>query len=382
MFLAAGLFSSTAKGDSDFPFDIYKTMAAKAADKDLHLSPYSVTSALALVDAGAAGQTLEEMNALLGRTGTLEEFAAKMKVKEFADEKSPFRSFAGLWTQTGYAILPAYLASAQNLFNAEIGQFDFKNNPGEAVTAINKWVSERTNDKIPSLFDSLETATRVVVVSAVHFESNWRTPFDKKRTKKEDFTLVSGEKTATDMMYRKSQAPCYFGEDAAVLELPYKGDGYSMLVILPKSTADLPKLEASLSTEKIKEWSSRLNRDLVEVKMPKFTAQYQAELIQPLAGLGMKSAFSNAADFSGINGKTDLSISKVIHKVFIRVDETGTEAAAATGIGMRTTSIELNPPQPKQFIADRPFVYVIRKISGDDNPGTIMFVGRFAEPKK
>lgn len=179
----------------------------------------------------------------------------------------------------------------------------------------------------------------------------------------------------------------YEGKDVTVLELPYKNEGFlnnsnnsnmSMLILLPKTNDGLAKLTAELSSEKLNGFCESLKPAQIEVQLPRFTVSFETELSEPLQKLGMRLAFGKSADFSRMNGMHDLYLSQVAHKVFVKVDEAGTEAAAASGAVIGLKSIAINA---KQFIANYPFVYVIRKTDDAKKDGTILFIGALAKPE-
>ncbi len=202
----------------------------------------------------------------------------------------------------------------------------------------------------------------------------WETKFKEANTNDAPFTLFSGKKVEVPLMYQKGDFKYLEREDLQVVELPYKGDEISMLVLLPKKVDGLPELEKSLTLDNLQNWLPRRKREVL-VYLPKFKLTLQFALAGVLKSMGMTDAFSIPhADFSGITGRKELFISAVIHKAFVDVNEEGTEAAAATAIGMETTSIK---PQPPVFRADHPFIFMIR----DNNSGSILFIGRVANPK-
>jgi serpin B len=218
-----------------------------------------------------------------------------------------------------------------------------------------------------------------VLTNAIYFKGDWATPFAKSRTKPEDFHLTSTQTVKAPLMHLSDSFHYFDGGTFQVLDLPYHGWDLSMMVVLPRDINGLPALEQGLTAEKIQQWISGLHYEHeVIVTLPRFKMTGQFELSGALGALGMRQAFQpDAADFSGMNGRRDLSISAAIHKAYIDVDEEGTEAAAATGIIMQDTAMRYKNP-PIVFRADHPFLFLIR----DDKTGGILFMGRVEDPAK
>jgi serpin B len=282
-----------------------------------------------------------------------------------------------LWGQRGYGFLSSYLETTRENYGAELAQVDFDSQAEQVRREINAWVEEQTNDKIKDLIPSgaLDSLTRLVLTNAVYFKGKWEHEFDKKATQDTPFTLSAGEKIDVPLMFQKKRFR--YGEtgELQLLEMPYKGDDLSMLVLLPKKVDGLAAMEEKLSAESLAQWSSEMRRQEVRTYIPRFKLTEEFQLNSMLSALGMPSAFApTKADFSGMNGKRDLYITAALHKAFVDVNEEGTEAAAATGIVIGVTSVR---PEPKVFRADHPFVFFIRH-----NPtGSILFMGRVTNPE-
>jgi serpin B len=369
IFAGSGIAVGQAKQppQTEFTFNMYRTVVKEKSGENVMVSPYSAQQALDIVRAGAAGNTKTEIDTVLGYTDA---------IKWETPAEGPLTTANALWTQQGYNILPAFLNNARENFDATVEQADFAGNSEDAVKRINTWVSEKTKGKIPKLFDELDNMTRVVVVNAVHFVSNWETQFNPKETMDADFTQLNGTKVKTKLMYRSPKDQMKYAETSKtqIVELPYKDKGFSMLILLPKNAADFAKWEEEMTAEELKTLRGALKFEKTNLWMPRFTVECSVPLNDTMKQLGMPTAFSREnADFTNINEKKELYISSVIQKTFIKVDETGTEAAAATGISISATSIDMNPP--KSFRADRPFMYAL--VQGD----TVLFLGRIVKPE-
>ena len=348
---------------TDFGFALFQAVVKDKESENIAVSPYGAEQVLDLVRFGAAGETRTEIEQVLGRTKTFQTIAPS--------PDSPLTTAASLWMQAELPVLPEYLRTARDEFGATVGQVDFVGNPGEAVRQINVWCSEKTNGKIPSLFDRLGETTRCVLAGAIHFAADWQTPFDKEATQADGtFTLMDGTPATAEIMSRSGSMR--YGEtgETFAVELPYKNEGYAMLLLLPRNAADFAKWEAGMTLEKWNAVRKAMKEERVELRMPRFTSETSLVLNEPLKQLGMPTAFGNHADFSQINGQKDLYLSEVRQKVFVTVDETGTEAAAATDA---VASVKL-AISAKPFYADRPFVYAVVK------EDTILFLGRFVRP--
>ena len=350
------------KTKADFVFDFYRTVVKEKSDENVAVSPYCAQLVLDFLRTGAVGETKTEIDRLFASTESI-------KWTEMSPD-SPLTVAAALWTQQGHPILPAFLESARKEFGASAEQADFAGNPNEAVNRINAWCSEKTKEKIPVLFDKLDATTRCVLAGAVHFAADWQVPFDKEATTDSSFTLLDGTKTKTDIMQQTGRMKYGETDETLILELPYKNDGYAMLLLLPKDATEFVKWETGITSEKWDALRSSLNPEQVGLRMPRFTVESDLTLNEPLKRLGMPTAFSRDADFSKIDGQTDLYLSEVRQKAFVKVDETGTEAAAATGAVLTLKSAL----DVKSFYADRPFLYALVK------ENTILFLGRFVKP--
>lgn len=352
---------------------------AKLADEhqgNLFFSPYSISSALAMTYGGARGETAKEMSKALhfgGQGATHPAFSYLRKKFGDIQNKSHVQLAVAnsLWPEKSYTFKPDYLAMTQEFYGAEIEAVNFKFEPEMARLHINSWVENQTASLIKDLLPkgSVDAMTRLVLANAIYFKGDWAKQFDPQATAERLFTLTSGHEIPVPMMSKTSRFGYAEANEFKALELPYKGDDLSMLVLLPNQTNHFP----SLNNEILSSLEFKTNE--VIVQLPKFKIETTFSLTETLAALGMPLAFSDQADFSGMDEIQALNISSVIHKAFIDVDETGTEAAAATAVTIRAAS--LGKPSP-QFIANRPFLFLIR----ENSTGTILFMGRVMNPAK
>jgi serpin B len=281
-----------------------------------------------------------------------------------------------LWGQKGYAFRNEFLELLKANYGAGLREADFVKAAEDARRQINRWVEEQTKDKIKDLIPPgvLNAMTRLVLTNAIYYKAPWQHPFYEAVTKEDEFQVTPDQKVKVPMMSQAAGFKYLDGGDFQLLDMPYKGGNQSMLVLLPKKVDGLSQLEKSLTAQNLESWLAKSRLQQVQVAFPRFKFTREFELNKTLSAMGMPLAFSDKADFSGMDGTKELYISNVIHKAFVDVHEKGTEAAAATAVVMEAKSA---PPVAKQvFKADHPFVFVIR----DHGTGSILFLGRVTNP--
>ena len=365
-----------------FALDLYGRLAAAKGD-NLFFSPSSIQTALAMTCAGARGDTAGQMAKVLrlpaGSESIHKDFGDFLKDLNGAGGKRGYDlSVANaLWGQKGYKFLPDFLNLLKSDYGAGLRQVDFKHNGEAARQTINAWVEKVTRDEIKDLIGQgvLTVYTRLVLANAIYFKGTWADQFDKKATIDQPFHLSSTQYSNVPMMRRTGHYGYTESNYFQALELPYAGNELSMIILLPRRVDGLTGLEHNLTPAHLSELLGQLTGQKVIVSIPKFKLETQFELASTLESMGMVAPFKNA-DFSGMTGKKDLSISNVIHKAFVDVNEEGTEAAAATGVVM-TRAMAGPPTPPPVFTADHPFFFVIR----DNKSGAFLFMGRLMAPK-
>ena len=377
------------QGNNKFALDLYAKL--QDADGNLFFSPYSISTALAMTYAGARGQTATQMaDALRFPVGNqpssldsqqfASEFGKLIKDLNTRGEDGAYELTVAnaLWGQKGYGFLAEFLELVEKHYSSRLNEVDFAAATETARLTINAWVEKKTNEKIKNLIAEgvLDSMTRLVLTNAIYFKGNWAQQFKEDRTKEAPFTLSDGQKVDVPMMNQTTKFGYLETETLQGLELPYADNELSMIVLLPKELDGLSELEKSLTLDNLSQWQSKLSKREVVVSIPKFKLTSQFSLASVLKAMGMTDAFSKSANFSGMNGKRDLFISAVIHKAYVDVNEEGTEAAAATAVTMRLTSIG-PADRPPVFRADHPFLFLIR----DNQSGSILFIGRVMNPK-
>jgi serpin B len=373
-----------ADGNVSFAFDLYRTLSGE--DGNLFFSPYSISTALAMTYAGAAGETAGQMAATLhftlpaeGLHPAFNAYALDLQSRaEQVTDGTPFElSIANsLWGQQGFPFLDQFLDLLAENYGAGMRLVDYENDPEGARKAINDWVSDETRDKIKDLIPqgAIDAMTRLVLANAIYFKAEWLNQFEETATDPEPFHLLDGSAVDIPMMHQSESYGYVLGDSYQAIELPYRYGNAFMLIIMPDE-GQFETVEGQLSPEMITDLLGRMTFGPVNLGLPKFTYESEFSLNQALTDLGMTDAFDpGRADFSGMDGARDLYISQVLHKAFVSVDEKGTEAAAATAVIMELTSAPMG--EPITFSVDRPFVYMIR----DQQTGTVLFLGRVMDP--
>ena len=370
------------KANLNFLAKVYSVLMKSAGtENNMVVSPFSISAVMAMALTGARGSTGEQMRSVFSfpdkEKSTVEGYEALLSGLGGAEDVS-LDAANSLFVHQSYQILEAYQETLKKYFKATPKNLDFANGE-EARSIINKWVEEKTRDKIKELIPSgsISELTKLVLVNAVYFKGNWKDMFEVKETKKEDFTLLDGSKAQVDMMTRKGKYNHAVNNDlgCTILMMPYKGDRLSMLVYLPNDPARFNELEAKFTSLDPADFQM-VEREFI-VALPKFKIETtHDELVSNLKELGLIDIFEPAkADLSGISGKKDLHVSDIVQKAFIEVNEEGSEAAAATAMMMR---VMMMPAPPKKFYCNRPFLFTIR----DNESGMMLFAGRVVNPAK
>ena len=384
MMISANNPQGVVEGNNKFAFQLFHQVQGSTTGNQFY-SPFSISTALAMVYGGARNETALQMSQTLNFPlndkfhGEYKHLLGKLH--DGADGKIKLNIANGLWAQKDFKFLDSYFNLVKQNYNSELKNVDFKDNAEREATRrdINSWVEKNTNDKIKNILSQsdLNAMTRLVLVNAIYFNADWTTPFKIESTKPREFSLVNGTKTIVSFMNQRGQFNYYEDSKIQAIEIPYKENKASMVIILPITTDGIKELGKSLDYKYYQEIIEALQSTDVGLSFPKFKMDLQLELSTTLSQMGMPLAFSpESADFSGMTGKRDLFISKVIHQAFVKVDEKGTEAAAATAVVMSMGSAP-HHVEPKIFNADHPFVFLIK----DNTTGSILFMGTIMKPE-
>jgi serine protease inhibitor len=369
--------------NNDFAFRLFQeTARQEGPTKNLFVSPLSVAMALGMTYNGAAGTTQQAMQATLGLDGmTLNEinqsYRGVIDLLRGLDPRVEFTLANSIWYRQQLTFEQAFLDTNRTYFDAAVRGLDFTS-PSAAPT-INAWVNDQTRGKITSIVpDPIPSDIVMYLINAVYFKGDWAVQFDKSLTRPAPFTLPDRSSTTVPMMSVSHEARVRVGGDAGVqvLDLRYGGGAFSMTIVMPRDPTGMDSLVAGLTRQRWDTWIAGLDSTKAYVSMPKFKLEYKLTMNDVLNTMGMGVAFTpcpgvpDCADFTRMRPSRDLFISEVMHKTYVDVNEEGTEAAAATSVGMAPTSA------PPQVVVDRPFLFAIRERFS----GTILFLGRIMNP--
>jgi serpin B len=366
------------EADQAFGFELFREVYSLTGEENIMISPLSVSYALGMTYNGAAGSTLEAFNDVLHFEGLStsevnESYKDLMGQLVQLDEQVEFSIANSIWYRMGFPVLPAFLQANRDYFDAEVREVDFTD--PATVDIINGWIEEKTNDKIKDMLDNIPTDAVMYLVNAIYFNAKWKYEFEKDKTYEGGFILEDGTIHTTDFMRVSGNFAYTANADFTAVELPYGDSAFSMVVMLPSPEKDLSELVAGLDAARWNEWFANSGVTGVQVDLPKFKYEFKDLMNDPLTNLGLGVAFSDLADFTGINPEGGLMISRVIHQTFIDVQEEGTEAAAATIVEIVETST--GGGGPVLFRVDRPFLYLIK----ENSTGAIVFIGKVGRPE-
>jgi serpin B len=378
-----------AEASNAFTANLYGKLAGQPGN--LFFSPASLETALVMTCAGARGETMQQMAMTLsvsqGRdrvdwSGVHRDFGAFLK--DLNAKKGDAKPLGyqlsvanALWGQKGFEFLPDFLKVVQDNYGAGLSDVDFMGDTEGARKIINAWVERATREKIKDLLHPgvVTDLTRLVLTNAIYFKGQWEQPFKKEGTHDEPFHLTAAKEVTTPMMNGKAHFGYRRFDIFEAVQLMYEGRDLSMIILLPKQVDGLAAVEKKLMPEILAMNHGSFDRMEIFLTMPKFTVTAEFELSKTLAAMGMTDAFdAGKADFSGMTGQKDLFLSAVVHKAFVDVNETGTEAAAATAV----PAAAADGGGEIHFTADHPFLFLIRH----EPSGTILFIGRMADPTK
>lgn len=367
-------------GNTEFGISLFKEIYKTDSNKNIFISPYSVSVALAMTLNGADGDTEQAMVDTLQLQGLSSDtinatFSQMQETLQTSDPKVTLSIANSLWGNDDITFDQNFLQRNTQFFNAEISILDFLD--PSTLTTINQWVNDNTNEKIPNILDSIDSNAVLYLINAIYFKGTWQTEFDPENTRDGAFHLSNGSQKQVPMMFRSGGSYShYFSDSVQAISLPYGEGQYSMYIFVPTNNSDLNGFLGTLTPENWENWMTEFSERKMDLRMPKFKVEYGAiELKDTLTTLGMGVAFdAGRADFSRMADLDDLGsnlyIDTVLHKTFVEVNEEGTEAAAATVVGIVKTSL------PPQFVVDRPFFYAIR----DNATGTVLFMGTIVDP--
>ncbi len=365
--------------DNAFSFGLLAETVAEKPDENVFLSPLSASMALGMTMNGALGDTRTAMETTLGKTGMTPDeintgYRGLLDLLPNLDRRVTFTVANSIFSREGFAVEQAFVETNRQSFDATVESLDF-DDAERAAKTMNDWAKAHTNGRIDNIMtpDLVTPDLMMTLMNAIYFKADWRYAFEEKDTKDEPFTRRDGSTQTVKMMHREGTFAHYRGDGFQALDLPYGDSLYALTVLLPDAGRDVNALAQSLDADVWQSVLGGLHPTKVELGLPRLKLEASAFLNEPLVRMGMGIAFSDRADFRGINGAGGLAISFVKQNTFVEMNEKGTEAAAVTVVGVGTTSAPATPPP---FVVDRPYVVVLREVS----TGAILFAGRILAP--
>lgn len=366
--------------NTKFGFNLFEQLRKQDADKNIFISPSSLAIVLAMTYNGAREQTQQAMAKTLDLQGiSLQEVnqanAALKAMLENPDPQVRLSIANSLWVRKGTSLNPEFVQQSKDSYGAKVTDLDFTD--PSAPSIINSWVEQSTSGKINRIVNKIDPTTNLFLINAIHFKGNWTRKFEKAATQQRPFTLLNGTHKQHPMMSQSGEYRYYQNDLFQALSLPY-GDGrLSMLIFLPNQEAGLKGFYESLNAQNWEKWMNQFAINKGSIVLPRFKLEYDISLEDALKALGMGVAFEpDRANFTAMtsNPADSPHINQVKQKTLVEVNEEGTEAAAATNVGI--SIISYTPSEQFNMIVDRPFFCAIR----DNQTGTILFMGSIVEP--
>jgi serpin B len=366
----------TIGSSNEFAFRAFSALRTEEETQNIFISPLSISSALTMAFNGADGSTKEAMRKTLGFEPQTDEeinqsFKSLAELLVGIDKKVTFSTANSIWYAQQYQLQAPFVQQNKTYFDATVQGLDFSS--AGAKSTINDWVKDKTKGKITDIVQEIRPDHVMFLVNAIYFKGTWTYPFDKQLTQKASFRKEDGSTAQVDFMALKNGKYLYY-QDARqqVIDLPYGNRQFSMTLVVPNGEHTVSDITRNLNHAQLTSWLNSADSTSLELRLPKFKLEYKKELSEMLAQLGMGEAFTNNADFSRMleGSAQNLAISEVLHKSFVEVNEEGTEAAAATSVGIVVTSM------PPTVQVDRPFVFLIREKSSN----AILFIGQLMNP--
>ena len=361
-----------------FAFDIFREIIENSDPaENIIISPLSISYALSMTLNGADGTTRDAMLEALKVNGiTPDEInTAFQKLTEAllkVDKRVIMTIANSVWTEKEFDVKQAFIDILTEYYDAESKDFDISD-PAVPVK-VNTWIEDKTNGLIRDMISSLPDNTVMLLINAIYFKGKWTSEFDADQTKDQPFYLLSGSSADVPTMMQKSDFRIFDGDGFVVGEFPYGQGNFVMDIILPDDNNGLSELVPSITDAAFAGWVDQLVERKVNLFLPRFKYDFRKGLVEILTDMGMGIAFTDNADFTNIAEFPPLLISDVLHQAFIETNEEGTEAAAATVVVVGITSVGPNDPFP--FVADHPFIYIIREVT----TGSVIFMGRVSDP--
>ncbi len=367
------------EADNQFGFELFqKVYNTETEHENIMVSPLSVSLALAMTYNGANNETKTAMQETLKLYGLTPEeintsYQTLVNALKSLDTKVILEIANAIYYRNNFSVEQDFITTNQNYYSAEVSALDFSSS--SALQTINNWVADNTNDKIDKIIDQISSDQVMFLLNAIYFKGVWQSEFEKKNTEEKEFYLENGSSVSTDFMKQTNGVAYSSNNLFSAIQMDYGQGNYNMVVLLPNENKTLQDIIENLNSENWETWKENFYERNVDIEFPKFKFEYEAKLNDALANMGMGIAFTDGADFTGINKNGGLKIDYVKHKSFIEVNEEGTEAAAVTVVAIELTSV--GPGSNPSFIANRPFMFAITEKS----TGAILFIGTVKNPE-
>ena len=376
---AGSIKPGVVEANTKFGFNLFNEILKTEHDKNILISPFSISVALAMTLNGAAEATEQAMTDTLQLQGNDSEtintnYALLLQALITSDPKVVLGIANSLWADQHFTFNQDFLQRNTDYFGAEVSTLDFKD--PSSVDTINQWVDTNTNGKIKKVLDQIDENEILFLINAIYFKGAWQTEFDPANTRDNTFHLTDGSQKQVPMMARDGQYPFYYASDFTAISLPYGNGRVSMYIFLPSQNSSLDQFLENLNAENWQNWIAQFSEQKIWLQIPKYKFEYKTNLNNVLNALGMGIAFDES--LANLNRMLsddviltrNLFISRVDHETYIEVNEEGTESAAVTNVGIAVTSA------PPQFIVNRPFFFAIH----DNETKTVLFMGTVVDP--
>lgn len=368
------------KSSNTFGFKLFHELHNAAPSENLLISPASVILAFAMVYNGADGRTKTEFDSVLALNGMSADSvnqaaAALMESLMNADSSIELAIANSIWAKPGFPFTKSFLDITDQMYGAEA-------RPLVSADEVNQWVADATRHKITEVLDSVTPDLLMVLINAIYFKGDWTSQFNELATRDRDFTLLTGDVKQHPLMEQTGEFAYFEDSTQQIIKLPYGNRHFSMMVLLPREGVDFDRYVSDITPEKWNRlWRYTAGERKGTIVLPRFEMRYGTDLVKPIASLGAPLPFSPVgANFRRMftaSNDTNLFISEVLHKTYLKVDEEGSEAAAVTAIKVKGIESAISiPPKPFTMIVNRPFVCAII----DDTTGLVLFLGAITEP--
>ena len=363
------------ESDNIFGLKLFQNLVNDEKDKNVFISPLSVSMALGMTLNGADSETKQAMQQTLEVAGLTDEqinqsYQSLMELLTGLDPKVQFQIANSIWYRSTFSVEQPFIDVNKQYFDAQVSGLDF--NDPSSVNVINSWVNDNTNAKIDKIIDQINPMTVMFLINAIYFKGTWTYQFEEENTVESPFYLPDNSEKMCHLMKIAGTFNYFSNDKLKAVDLPYGDKEFSMTLILPQENHEIDDIIGELNNTNWNSWIGQFGESDGEIFLPRFKLEYEKTLNDVLAQLGMGIAFTGQADFTRINKGGNLFISEVKHKSFVEVNEEGTEAAAVTSVEVSLTSVGSG----FIFRADRPFVFVIR----EKNSGSILFIGKIVDP--